>query len=71
MSRDFLKGCTISNMGTIHKHTAYSYSACTFEFALNIYKHCSQDLNKLYIYEKGSYLHVRFILFYENWFAMT
>ena len=39
----------------------------TLTFAPNVSKYCTQDLNKLYVYEKCSYLHMPCILFYENW----
>ena len=36
-------------------------------FVSNVCKYCTQDLNKLYVYEKRSCSHMRCTLFYENW----
>ena len=43
----------------------------TLIFASNVCKYCTHDLNKLYIYEKCSYSHMRCTSFYENWLDIT
>ena len=43
----------------------------TLTVASNVCKYCTQDLNKLYVYEKCSYSHMKCTLFYENWLDIT
>ena len=43
----------------------------TRTFASNVCRYCTQDLNKLYVYEKCSRSYVRCTLFYENWLDIT
>ena len=40
-------------------------------FASNVCKHCMQDSNKRYVYEKCSYSHMRCTSFHENWLDIT
>ena len=74
-------------MSPIHKHTACVQYLQTFEakvifetkmlevftltFASNVCKYCTQDSNKLYVYEKCWYSHMGCTLFYENRLDIT
>ena len=71
------------NIQRIHIHhavVANSRSKCIFRdgnvgsvhtFVSNVCKYCTQELNKLYVYEKCSYSYMRCTLFYENWLDIT
>ena len=43
----------------------------TLTFASNVYRYCTQDFYKLFVYKKCSYWHMRCTLIYENWLDIT